>query len=59
LRIVKLMYFDEPAEAFEPLGDRVMSGLMFVTAVVVALFVIYPGPLVTSASLAAAALFPS
>jgi NADH-quinone oxidoreductase subunit N len=58
LRIVKLMYFDDPVEAFEPLGDRAMSGLMFVTAVVVALFFVYPGPLVDTAAVAAAALFP-
>ena len=58
LRIIKLMYFDEPAEPFEPLGDRLMSGLMFVAAAVVALFFIYPGPLVATASFAAAALFP-
>jgi NADH-quinone oxidoreductase subunit N len=58
LRIIKLMYFDEPAEPFEYLGDRVMSGLMFISALVTALFFIYPGPLVASASLAASALFP-
>ena len=58
LRVIKLMYFDEAAEPFELLGDRVMSGLMFVAAVVTALFFIYPGPLVSSASLAASALFP-
>ena len=58
LRVIKLMYFDEPAEPFEFLGDRVMSGLMFVAAVVTALFFVYPGPLVSSASVAAAALFP-
>jgi hypothetical protein len=35
-----------------------MSGLMFVAAFVTALFFVYPGPLVSSASLAASALFP-
>ncbi len=58
LRVIKVVYFDEPAEPFEPLGDKVMSGLMFVSAFVVALFFVYPGPLVASANMAAAALFP-
>jgi NADH-quinone oxidoreductase subunit N len=58
LRVIKVMYFDEPAEPFELLGDRMMSGLMFVAAFVTALFFVYPGPLVSSASLAASALFP-
>ena len=58
LRVIKIMYFDEAAEPFELLGDRMMSGLMFVAAVVTALFFVYPGPLVSSASVAASALFP-
>ncbi len=58
LRVIKIMYFDEPAEPFEILGDRVLSGLMFVAAVVTALFFVYPGPLVSSAGVAASALFP-
>ncbi|WEK00316.1 MAG: NADH-quinone oxidoreductase subunit NuoN [Candidatus Sphingomonas phytovorans] len=32
LRVVKTMYFDDPAPAFAPAGSRVEGGLIFVTA---------------------------
>lgn len=56
LRIVKVMYFDEPKGAFE----RMPSGaeaVLLVTTVVVALFWLIPSPLVTSAGVAARSLF--
>ena len=55
LRIVKIMYMDEPAERFE----RVPSSLRFVLAVAgafVLLYVVYPAPLVAGAEIAARAL---
>lgn len=58
LRIVKVMYFDEPAEAFDrPLGGE-MKLVLAVTAAVTALFFLVPGPVLSSASAAAAALMP-
>jgi NADH-quinone oxidoreductase subunit N len=57
LRIVKVMYFDEPAPAFErPMGRAMALVLTFATLFIV-FFGIYPGPLVASAETAAAALF--
>jgi NADH-quinone oxidoreductase subunit N len=55
LRIVKIMYMDEPAERFE----RVPSSLRFVLAAAgafVLLYVVYPAPLVAGAEIAARAL---
>jgi len=58
LRIVKVMFFDEPVEAFDrPLGWE-MSTVLAVTAVVTLLFVAVPGPILNSASAAATVLFP-
>jgi NADH-quinone oxidoreductase subunit N len=57
LRIVKLMYFDESTGVFDrPIGVE-MRGVLVVTAVLVLLFFIAPGPLATGADAAAAALF--
>jgi NADH-quinone oxidoreductase subunit N len=58
LRIVKVMYFDEPAEALDraPLGvNRVVA---FVTAIIVAVFSFTPQPLSLIAEAAAKGLFP-
>ncbi|MGF1561632.1 MAG: NADH-quinone oxidoreductase subunit NuoN [Geminicoccaceae bacterium] len=57
LRIVKLMYFDEPKDAF----DRPVSGelgfVVTLTAAFTLLFCLYPSPLLTRAQAAAATLF--
>jgi NADH-quinone oxidoreductase subunit N len=56
VRIVKLMYFDEPAEPFQrPLGKE-MAAILVATAAFVAGFVVIVSPLVDSAGVAAAAL---
>jgi NADH-quinone oxidoreductase subunit N len=56
LRIVKVMYFDEPAAAFDraPLAIR---SVVVVTGAAVLLFWVYPGPIVDAATNAAKALF--
>jgi NADH-quinone oxidoreductase subunit N len=57
LRIVKIMYFDEPAKPFDA---RMGGGLPWVIGVSTALsiaFFFYPMPLIDSASAAAATLF--
>ncbi len=59
LRIIKVMYFDEPVEAFDRGIDRPMRLVMAVSTLVVLLFSFVPGPLLTSAKVAAAALFPA
>jgi len=56
LRIVKIMYFDEPAGAFEPLPGNVRA-VLAVTSAVVLLFWLVPAPLVGAATVAARSLF--
>jgi NADH-quinone oxidoreductase subunit N len=56
LMIVKVMYFDEPAPAFDPMGNAV-GAMMALTGLFVLLFFIYPGPLVAAAEAAAKSLF--
>jgi len=57
LRIVKVMYFDEPAQPFEQPMGRSMALVLAGTALFVLFFCVYPGPLVASAETAASALF--
>lgn len=56
LRIVKIMYFDEPADEFEPMPFE-LKLVLGVSGVFVLVFFAYPGPLVSAASTAAASLF--
>tara|TARA_B100001540_G_scaffold219624_1_gene194073 strand:+ start:7185 stop:8636 length:1452 start_codon:yes stop_codon:yes gene_type:complete len=56
LRIVKIMYFDEPVGAFEPLKAPVMSMIMMASAIFIVLFVFLPAPLRNTAEAAAQAL---
>jgi NADH-quinone oxidoreductase subunit N len=58
LRIIKVMYFDEPIEAFDrPVGPA-MTAILAVNAAFLVFFTIVPAPLVASAQLAAKSLFP-
>lgn len=57
LRIVKVMYFDEPAGVFDRPIAAELKGILFVTAVVTMFFFLLPGPIVGGAEAAAAALF--
>ncbi|GBD44530.1 NADH-quinone oxidoreductase subunit N [bacterium HR40] len=59
LRIVKIMYFDEPAESFDPLPRPGLGLVVAATAVLVAGFPLLPGPLVESAQAAARSLLGS
>jgi NADH-quinone oxidoreductase subunit N len=57
LRIVKVMYFDEAAAAFDgPIAGE-LKGLLLVTALVTLFFFLLPGPVVGSAEVAASSLF--
>lgn len=57
VRIVKLMYFDEPVEALDrPLGP-VLRVMIAGTSVAMVLFFLVAGPVVSGAAAAAAALF--
>jgi NADH-quinone oxidoreductase subunit N len=56
LRIVKVIYFDEPAPAFDP-PSATQRTVLAVAAVVLLLFWVYPAPLIEAASAAAHSLF--
>ncbi|MBK1697677.1 NADH-quinone oxidoreductase subunit NuoN [Rhodovibrio salinarum] len=56
LRIVKLMYFDEPAESFDQPFGREMSLIMGASGVITLLFFVFPSPIVAGAEAAASSL---
>ena len=56
LRIVKVMYFDEPAEPFEPMPTE-LRAVLAVSGLFTLLLFAYPAPLLAAASVAARALF--
>ena len=56
LLIVKLMYFDEPVGAVDPMRLE-LRAVLAVSGIFTVLFFVYPGPLVSAASLAAKSLF--
>ncbi|HMI97273.1 MAG TPA: NADH-quinone oxidoreductase subunit NuoN [Micropepsaceae bacterium] len=58
LRIVKVIYFDEPAPAFESKMGFSLASIITVAGIFTVFFLVAAGPLVTSAASAAAALFP-
>ena len=57
LRIIKVMYFDEPAEALDSETGWVMNGIIAISSIVMLFFFVKPGPLIDSAQQAASALF--
>jgi NADH-quinone oxidoreductase subunit N len=57
VRIIKLMYFDEPTEALDSDFGREIRVVVLVSAVLVLLFFLYPDPLLAAAEAAAASLF--
>jgi len=56
LRIVKVMYFDEPAEAFVPMPTE-LRAVLAVSGLFTVLLFVYPAPLLAAAGVAARALF--
>ena len=56
LRIVKLMYFDEPAPAFDRPG-AVARVVLALSALAIILFVFLPSPITNAAMAAAQSLF--
>ncbi len=56
LRIVKIMYFDEPAEAFEAMPAR-LRVVLVVSGLAVILYAAWPTPLLKPAAVAASTLF--
>jgi len=56
LLIVKVMFVDDPAPAFDPMGNA-LGSMVAVTGIFVFFFSVYPGPLVEAAAVAAKSLF--
>ena len=57
LRIVKLMYFDEPADSFDRIASGEMTAILSVTGAFILLFFVLPSPILNTAAAAAASLF--
>ncbi len=58
LRIVKVMYFDDLEDALDRPVSRDLGAVILGTGLFVALFILYPDPILTAAQAAAASLFP-
>ena len=56
LRIVKVMYFDEPAPAFDR-PDMTQCAVLALSALAMLIFWVFPAPLVDAAAAAAHSLF--
>jgi NADH-quinone oxidoreductase subunit N len=59
LRIIKLMYFDEPAAALDRSSSPALDTVLTVSAGFTVLFWFFPAPIVSAAAAAARTLFPS
>lgn len=57
LKIIKTIYFDEPASIYAPAGSRLENALMAVCAAVIVLGYLLNGPLDVASAAAAASLF--
>ncbi|MDJ0950400.1 MAG: NADH-quinone oxidoreductase subunit NuoN [Alphaproteobacteria bacterium] len=57
VRIVKVMYFDEPVGSFDRPVGREMVAVQTVTGLMILLFFLWPGPLLAAAEAAVRALF--
>jgi len=58
LKVVKVMFFDEPAPAFDPVSGIGSKFILALSAVVALLFVVGASPVITAADAAAKALLP-
>ncbi|MCH2395147.1 NADH-quinone oxidoreductase subunit NuoN [Oceanibaculum sp.] len=58
LRIVKVMYFDEPVEELDSPVRRELGTVIAVSGLFTLLFFLWPAPILNGAAQAAAALFP-
>jgi len=53
LRVIKVMYFDEPAAALDRPDDAVLKALLLVSTLAIVVFIVVPVPLMTAAQAAA------
>jgi len=57
LRIIKIMYFQEPSETLDHSSGRELGMIVTITGVLIVLFFVFPGPVLENAAEAAASLF--
>ncbi len=58
LRLVKVMFFDEPVEAFDPVSGFGIRSILVLSMVVALFFIVAASPVITAADAAAKALIP-
>jgi NADH-quinone oxidoreductase subunit N len=58
LKLVKVMFFDEPAPAFDPVSGFGSKAILVLSAVVALFFIVAASPIITAADAAAKALLP-
>jgi len=58
LRLVKVMFFDEPVEAFDPVSGFGIRTILVLSMVVALFFIVAASPVITAADAAAKALIP-
>jgi NADH-quinone oxidoreductase subunit N len=58
LRLVKVMFFDEPVEAFDPVSGLGSKTILVISSVVALFFIVGASPVITAADAAAKALIP-
>jgi NADH-quinone oxidoreductase subunit N len=56
IRIIKIMYFDDPVARFEPMRG-VLAAVLGVSGLFILFYFLYPAPLVNGAAAAAKSLF--
>ena len=57
LRIVKIIYFDEPSEKFDEFNSSSLNLLFFISSGIVILFFVYPSPILNIGNYAAKTFF--
>ncbi len=58
LRLVKVMFFDEPVEAFDAVSGMGSKAILVISSVVALFFILAASPVITAADAAAKALLP-
>jgi NADH-quinone oxidoreductase subunit N len=46
LRIIKVMYFDNPVEGFDKMDDKSLKVVLYVSTALILFFIINPSPLI-------------
>ena len=58
LGLVKVMFFDEPVEAFDPVSGMGSKAILVISTIVALFFIVAASPVITAADAAAKALIP-